>query len=1196
MKYQALSSDRFSRISRPRPGSALLLVVVLVLLLALMGTTFLFVMRAARVQAGGPGSGNLMQGTWPTVSQSDLNNAITTAENTVVTALTDGVRPGGFYLRPANVESAYTHPAATTGTLYLSDRFPVTEADRTGGDSGSILWRFITKLPGYPAPDSRSDLYASQFRVTYPTSGTWTNDAGGTAYPNWAMLALSGRTRFFPAITPTLAQAKITANATGRTLAGDADGDGIVDCRLYRDTTTVVAPGYDFWTGVRIVDNNAAVNVNTAWRSTADRDFTNPIIDTPATDPLTGYLGTFRSNIGLYEMLVGSIPDKTDVAKVADADADLAALDKFRFSNAFAGLKDVIDETGTKLAGVEYLTMADSLEHGLVRRLDKTTTPGFYNTSTRFSKFDEVTHDQLVSRFSLVNPNFSNTKLTANLFQTDLTYAPNTWRGNVVQQFQFYGANQSDYWYHTTLSTDSATGTPRENFLGYPGKSANYPNAFDLTKVLKTIRPHLVGENGVTVSAPFVAAPAAGLVATSTTPTDWGSPNFMMADYAATETPRKAWANGAPFGELWRAYYSLFTATVVNPVQTTNFNAGGNVTGFGLPTWNFNKQILLRAAIASVNTLQARLPAADPALVQKVTIGGTDINVFGAKRQPFITEVMVETGRKTPTAIYDVVLNPIEVKWVAIELHNPYNIDISLAQEQLFFVSGGVTWVLGVDLAAQGTIPARGFKTIVAKRTGYVDTGSPVNAMAAIANPGNDAIINNFPITGVGGASLRLVAWDVKTPATALGYDMIPQDEVGDLGSLPMGGVGKPERFRYARPTLTASGSRFNCVYNATAAFDKSTDTAATAPAVWDIALTGTLNAENPGVANTKDDLVIQVGNYSTFKPGSIAGSAFPFLGLARDGDLLSVAFIGNYALIPNPAAMPPQTPYTCSVTKDAFYAEDLDATDDAYEAVGRFAPLAALNVVPAPAAAPPRYDWAARLFDFVTTTQHPGSESSPDSPPELIPPVLGKMPLTYVGRSIQGKLNINTASWQALAALPLVPVNPLVPASSTPALAASQTVKLAKAIVKFRDIDAGAGVPHLAFKSIFELNLVPEFAWRTAGVNAATDLTTADLNIAGVVGTGVGDLSPLDNAIGDFEQRLLGLTRISNLITTRSDSFTVYIVVQAWRHNSAPDNIAAGFPPLMVAEKRVAFVMDRTGLTQDPVTIIDPRQLANQP
>jgi hypothetical protein len=166
----------------------------------------------------------------------------------------------------------------------------------------------------------------------------------------------------------------------------------------------------------------------------------------------------------------------------------------------------------------------------------------------------------------------------------------------------------------------------------------------------------------------------------------------------------------------------------------------------------------------------------------------------------------------------------------------------------------------------------------------------------------------------------------------------------------------------------------------------------------------------------------------------------------------------------------------------------------------------------------------------------------------------------------------------------------------------------LAKAIVWYRDIDGDPNpavkAPHGAFKSIYELNQVvdlrlgaaPNFgppAGAPAGYPAGTlygfqnGYGTLPLPIVGM-GTGPsgpddahGDDSPLniggtpvlDTARGDFEEQFLELNRISNLITTRSDSFTCYILIQGWRDAETPN-------AQMVVQRRVGYLMDRSRLT----------------
>jgi len=73
------------------------------------------------------------------------------------------------------------------------------------------------------------------------------------------------------------------------------------------------------------------------------------------------------------------------------------------------------------------------------------------------------------------------------------------------------------------------------------------------------------------------------------------------------------------------------------------------------------------------------------------------------------------------------------------------------------------------------------------------------------------------------------------------------------------------------------------------------------------------------------------------------------------------------------------------------------------------------------------------------------------------------------------------------------------------------------------------------------------------------------------------GDVSPLggsgDSVLNDFEEQFLMVNRLSNLVTTRSDSYTVYIVVQGWQ------NVGTTTPRL-VTQRRAAFIIDRSNVT----------------
>jgi hypothetical protein len=144
----------------------------------------------------------------------------------------------------------------------------------------------------------------------------------------------------------------------------------------------------------------------------------------------------------------------------------------------------------------------------------------------------------------------------------------------------------------------------------------------------------------------------------------------------------------------------------------------------------------------------------------------------------------------------------------------------------------------------------------------------------------------------------------------------------------------------------------------------------------------------------------------------------------------------------------------------------------------------------------------------------------------------------------IKGRININTAPWFVMAQLPWTRPD------------------IAQAIVAYRDITLGG------FQSIGELMLVERMDYYAA--------ESADL-------TAFPDLSPGDGAGQDFEERDVIFSRISNLVTVRSDVFTAYILVRI------------GFDG---PQKRVLAILDRSNVNSstDKVRVValqpvpDPR------
>jgi len=67
------------------------------------------------------------------------------------------------------------------------------------------------------------------------------------------------------------------------------------------------------------------------------------------------------------------------------------------------------------------------------------------------------------------------------------------------------------------------------------------------------------------------------------------------------------------------------------------------------------------------------------------------------------------------------------------------------------------------------------------------------------------------------------------------------------------------------------------------------------------------------------------------------------------------------------------------------------------------------------------------------------------------------------------------------------------------------------------------------------------------------------------------------DGVRGDFEEQFLQLSRISNLITTRSDSFTCYVLIQGYRDAGTAN-------PKLEVQKRVSYIIDRSKMPYRPV------------
>lgn len=338
----------------------------------------------------------------------------------------------------------------------------------------------------------------------------------------------------------------------------------------------------------------------------------------------------------------------------------------------------------------------------------------------------------------------------------------------------------------------------------------------------------------------------------------------------------------------------------------------------------------------------------------------------------------------------------------------------------------------------------------------------------------------------------------------------------------------------------------------------------------------------------------------------------FPFGGFARVGDVLEAPFIGAYRIaIPGDKVIEFN-----SVTMDCAFADDRDDNDDSsattpplVENVGRFFPVGdpsstnaksikANDFLPASQAYTQngntsttlyRYHWAMKVFDYFTTVAHPSNDFFPDVDPgydavtaKLVYP-LNPVPIAVQNASltansgeeqvgVNGLININTAPWKVIAAIPIVPNN----AGGTDW---GKTATVARAIVLYRDIDDGTGIPHGPFKSIWELYQVPAFMNAAFAIAPSVnngeyygDLGDVNTKLPGNAGTFVAYTNQVP-AGTDWIAASLMLRRISNFVTLRSDTFTVYLQVQGWR-DAGTTNAS------LVVQRRAAFIVDRSAVT----------------
>ncbi len=644
-------------------------------------------------------------------------------------------------------------------------------------------------------------------------------------------------------------------------------------------------------------------------------------------------------------------------------------------------------------------------------------------------------------------------------------------------------------------------------------------------------------------------------------------------------------------------------------------------------------------------------PSGAPSTTPGPPVGGSialayTVSVFGSAPQPYITEVYADD---TPSSANG---------YIAVELFNPYNFDISMNNWRLATISrpqSGASSLVPTPIASTiawqsnpPVIKAGGRLLLVSSDTPpsnvsnppKVDSNSSMLVVPDLISAFDQELVLLRPRRADG-----VLWWMTANPAdqnatnpaqnhydpsnlyderTNLG-DFVPLDSYDFTGLYPKTDATTSAQWHYIRPNDPAAHKAWHFVYpgkytsSSTGAGGTNTTTGNQPRLVGTMVMLGNQSVDlsslgQPDAASANpanyQDFPIQVNNTDF---GGAKMNAYPMGGFARNGDMLQVTYVGSYTIkLSSNSVILEMNP----ITMDSAFADDVLPADDTAENIGRFVPIHPGDLTPPstvgnPAAAYDDYStdaskwtpyhFSMRFFDFLsvqaphddylpnTSPVNPdGSTNTSVTPvananPKIINALLTNNPLNSTEDNVplEGLININTAPWRVLSALPM---------SSNPAVNA----QLAQAIVNYRDVNDGTGKPHGPFKTIWELNAVigqgatANFRNTLSGYAGNYDpATSAPVNTDGYLtpfaGTTAGGSNQGGFVYNDFETQNLALTRISNLVTTRSDAFTVYVLVQGFR-NAGTAN------PELVVQRHAAFIADRSRIipTNPKLTIMN--------
>ena len=948
------------RFRRSRPGSVLILVVALLVLLALLGTAYINTTQTDRYSSAQNSFNTeidlLLQGV------EDMTRAAT-VNALFGSTTTAGVTTTAFHqpaTQPTTQASISDYPGNTPST-FIADRYPTLQTPAASASSNNLpYWNFVSELPGNTTFETPY-VNTSGAGITYPTPPGNTYTVRSQMFPaSLSWKDSTGTQGTYPALTFQIINNAVSPpTATNyMALAGDADGDGIADCPLFRLPIGQIN-GVTYYGGVRVVDDAAAINAAIAWQPNTP----------PASATLPGNF--FPTNIDLNDLLVSG-----DSANLGTFNTNA------RFGNQTTCSLTPIDDTQAPRNDFNFGSQYEAFWMQLGRRLGN---PGYNiaSSSGLYTALPTSEMQTMESRFILRDPSVTSTSYSQSssslekyLFNScvdnspSAPYTPNnslTWAEN---NFDFGNATAnvplrsmlvtqngvSNFTYSKLHNTGPITG-PSAGTAGAwtPGTTYNFgdwvtcPSPYPATSASVTRSYVCMQQN---VAATGTNQPQLGVSTAYWEPQPW------------TTGPTKASANTATFGQLWAAYYSAMTDTPItglpgsaspslggvsttayqamfraslrtvspatvnwNPTLTASGNT--NTVGAGFP------QMQLRAAIAAINTLELRNPNSASATTAPLsaTINFTNASgtaafsaiVYGSAPQPYITEVYANTFGGNSMQDY-----------VAVELYNPYPFAITLTNWQLGYIArttgAASLTVTQIPLVAAWTgasapiVPANGFLVLATASgmpPGATGITTPPTASASSSPPtlivvpnlvmalSNELVLLRPPPATAGAAGAFFGSGPTALTAT------VPVDSY-DFTGLPENDPNPGHEWHYIRPNASKANGiptaydAWHFVYpgpysgGGTATSPRQAGTMANIGPVPQSPSLASLGSPDPLAAmpptnssSSYIDRPLQIDNtgFAGANPAVPSGNTFPYGGFARNADLLQVTYVGAYQI-----------------------------------------------------------------------------------------------------------------------------------------------------------------------------------------------------------------------------------------------------------------------------------------------------------